>query len=131
MGLAMNFTVTLSKNRDYFFIETSDKTSADDIEKFLTDIFSDSSWKNGMHLLFDNRKENLSELSNIEVEIIAGKFLQFNEYLKNSKIALVMPKDLSYGIARMWETYVSLNNASFETQVFRSVKNAREWIENN
>jgi len=127
----MNFIITHSEHKNYFLIETSGKTSINDIEKCLLQIFSDSSWKNGMHLLFDNRNEDLSELSNIEVEIIAGKFVAYNEHLKNSKIALVMCKDVSYGIGRMWEAYLSLHQAVFKTQIFRSFEDARKWIEEN
>jgi hypothetical protein len=46
----MNFIITHSEHKNYFLIETSGKTSINDIEKCLLQIFSDSSWKNGMQI---------------------------------------------------------------------------------
>jgi hypothetical protein len=125
----VDFTVICCEDKGYCLIKTTGKISIQDIEKILVEIFSNSSWRVGMHLLFDNREEIFDDLSNIEVQLIAQVFTQFNEQLNNSKIALVMPKDLGYGIARMWETYTSLNERAFLTKVFRKVEEAREWIE--
>jgi hypothetical protein len=57
-------------------------------------------------------------------------FIQFNDKLRHSNIALVMPKDRAFGIARMWESFTECA-ASFKTNVFRSIDDAFKWIEEN
>ena len=78
--------------------------------------------------MYNNQKEITDKLSNKDLKEISKKFTQFNDTLSKSKIALVMPKDLAYGLARMWESQTEYD-ASFQIQIFRSFKDARKWIE--
>ncbi len=123
----MDFEITFSEKR-YFIVTTSGDTSPDDVENSLCQIFQRKEWCPGTNILYDNRQENLDQLSNNDVKVISQKFTQFNEKLINSKVALVMPKDLAFGIARMWEANTEYS-ASFATCVFRSIDEAYKWIE--
>jgi len=126
----MDFEISFSKETGYFIIKTRGDTTPDDVEASLLQVFTSPDWSNGKNILYDNRLENLENLSSDDVQRISLKFTQFNEKLKNSKIALVMPKDVAYGLARMWENYTE-TNATFRTNVFRSFDNALQWIEEN
>ena len=124
----MEFEISYVKERGYFIIKTSGDTTPDDVEASLKQVFSSPYWTTGTHILYDNRLEILDHLSSDDVHKISLKFTQFNDKLENSKISLVMPKDVAFGLARMWEFYTE-NTASFRTNVFRSMDNALKWIE--
>ena len=126
----MDFKISFAKEKGYFIIKTSGDTTPADVEASLIQVFNSPDWRTGTHILYDNRLENLDNLSADDVQMISLKFTQFNDKLKHSKIALVMPKDSAFGIGRMWENF-SEYTASFKTNVFRSIDNAFKWIEEN
>ena len=41
-------------------------------------------------------------------------------------MAIVAPRDLEYGLSRMWQAFVEDNG--WETMVFRSREQAEEWV---
>jgi hypothetical protein len=124
----MDFEISFVKEKGYFVIKTSGDTTPDDVEASLKQVFNSPYWSPGTHILYDNRLENLDNLSSDDVQKISLKFTQFNDKLENSKISLVMPKDIAFGLARMWEFYTE-NTATFRTNVFRSMDKALKWIE--
>jgi hypothetical protein len=124
----MDFEIIFRKETGYFIIKTSGDTMPDDVEASLIQVLTSPDWSNGKNILFDNRLERLDKLSSNDVQKISLKFTKFNEKLQNSKIALVMPKDVAYGLARMWEFYTE-TTATFRTNVFRSMDNALQWID--
>ncbi len=46
----------------------------------------------------------------------------------NIIIAIVGKQDLIYGIARMWEMHMEVEESGFETMVFRKKEDAEAWI---
>ena len=126
----MDFEISFRKETGYFIIKTRGDTTPDDVEASLLQVFTSPDWSNGKNILYDNRLENLDKLSSDDVQRISLKFTQFNDKLANSKIALVMPKDVAYGLARMWENYTE-TTATFKTNIFRTIDNALQWIEEN
>jgi hypothetical protein len=124
----MDFEIIFVKEKGYFIIKTSGDTTPDDVEASLKQVLDDPDWSTGTHILYDNRLENFSNLSDGDIQRISLKFTQFNNKLKSSKIAMVMPGDIAFGLARMWETYTE-NSASFKTNIFRKIDDAFKWIE--
>jgi hypothetical protein len=48
---------------------------------------------------------------------------------RNTKLAIVASKDFYYGLGRMYEAYRNLQKGSVkQVSVFRSIKDALEWI---
>ena len=126
----MDFEICFEDEKGYYVIKTSGETTPSDVQKSLRSVFSHQCWRPGMSIMFDNRREDLTKLSSYDIKLISLKFLKFNDQLAGSKVALVMPGDLSYGLARMWELYTE-RTASFKTSVFRSIENASKWIAEN
>lgn len=48
----------------------------------------------------------------------------------NILVAIVGEEDLIYGISRMWEAHMDMQNTGFETMTFRNKKDADDWIAN-
>lgn len=124
----MDYDISYLKEKGYFIIKTSGYTSLDYVEKSLKQAFDSQDWCDGTHILYDNRNQDLKKLSNDDVQKFSQKVTQFNDKLTNSKIALVMPTDLAFGLARMWQAYTE-PNASFTICVFRSIDESHAWIE--
>lgn len=123
----MDFEITFVE-RGYFIIKTGGDSAPPDIEASLVQTFEHPKWRDGSPVLFDNRLENLGKLTSKDVQAIAGVFTKHNNRLTKSKVALVMPEDLAFGMARMWEAHTATAGA-FETHVFRSLDEAVQWIE--
>jgi len=62
-----------------------------------------------------------------EVAHLAEQDSKAAELNPDMLIALVGPKDSTFGLSRMWEGYAG--GSPLETMVFRSRQEAREWIE--
>ena len=124
----MDFEIHFVKEKGYFFIKVIGDTSPDDIEKSLQQVFSNPDWRKGESILYDNRRENPMQIKADGVKKIADIFIHFKDQLEGSKIALVMPKDIAFGLGRMWESHVSVAE-SIKTNIFRSIDKAVIWVE--
>jgi hypothetical protein len=74
---------------------------------------------------------DLSLVQNIEVttrelELIAAKDRKAATEVLGAAVAIIANKDVVFGIARMWETY--MHDSGWETHVFRSRGPAELWI---
>jgi hypothetical protein len=47
---------------------------------------------------------------------------------KEGKTAIVGPKDIEYGLARMYEAYTGFENLPYEYKIFKDVDEAKEWL---
>lgn len=124
----MNFEIQFIAKKKYFIIKTIGETSPAGIKDSLEQVFANPDWHDGARILFDNRLEILDKLTGDGVKAISNSFIQFNEKLNGSKVAVVMPQDLAYGFGRMWQMYTDID-AQFETSVFRDIEEAIQWIE--
>lgn len=61
-----------------------------------------------------------------DVEVLAEQDKQAAKINPKMVIAIVGSKNVAYGLARMWQTLV--DESTFEKGVFRSVEEAKDWI---
>lgn len=47
----------------------------------------------------------------------------------DGKTAIVAKKDLAYGLSRMFQSLSEMNRVPFEVSVFRTIEEAKEWLE--
>ncbi len=66
------------------------------------------------------------EISSEEVVTIAEQDNLAAEVNPTMLITIAAKKDLSFGIARVWEAYTG--GSPFRTEVFRTLEDCREWI---
>ena len=82
-----------------------------------------------------NISYQLCDLTNIEdysitteeIKTIAKQDIKASALNQKMIIAVVGKQDVIYGLLRMWQTFSS--NASIRSKVFRSVEDAKKWIE--
>ena len=66
------------------------------------------------------------DLSSEDLRRIAGQDSQATENLEFVVIAVVAPRDLIFGLARMWEVFADTPGVT--TAIFRDLATAQDWI---
>ena len=86
----------------------------------------DPAWVPGMRVLCDYRDVSLWEVSAKETFQLVMLYNQFKGRLGGTRIAIVAPQDLVYGLNRMWQ--IEVEPLGLEVEVFRKVEPARGWL---
>ena len=47
---------------------------------------------------------------------------------KEGKTAIVGPKDIEYGLGRMYQAYADIESMPYEYKIFREVEDAKNWL---
>jgi hypothetical protein len=68
------------------------------------------------------------QLSVIDVEKLASLPSRNSDLRKGGKTAMVAPKDLSFGISRMFQTFGDMKGLPFAVEVFHNIGDAMQWL---
>jgi hypothetical protein len=90
------------------------------------DLLSKTQGSAGLDIIYDYRDVTAFDVSFEEVEQLAKKNAHYMELLHHSRIAVVAPTDIGYGIARMWEAMSS--DSPMEMMVCRDLLHACKWL---
>ena len=77
--------------------------------------------------LCDFREVTRFDLSSDDMQLLATQDKAAATQNPDLAIAIVGNDDLMFGLAKMWEVFVS--EASLRANVFRTIKEARDWLE--
>jgi hypothetical protein len=90
-------------------------------------LYEDSRLDNDCNLLVDLRQAESAIRSSQALKEFAN-FMRgrFKGVMTKTKVAVVAPSDLSYGLARMYEGYSALDSMDFV--VFRAIDAALAWV---
>ena len=89
------------------------------------DLVRETDWKGGSLFLWDLRALTKGPDSTAELQQ-AVDLAQTSEVWRESRLAVVVTRDLDYGIARMFGAFA--NRLDIEYEVFRDERAAREWL---
>ena len=123
----MKHTLEVSKNGLIFTVVTEGDGNVEGIIAFLEDIISHPQWKPGKRILLDHRELNIDEISAAGIEDVSFYFITISDKLGDGKIALVMNRDIDFGIARAWESITNLD-VDIQIHVFRQLEEAINWL---
>ena len=110
-----------------FTVTTTGQGSAKGIIAFLDAIVSHPLWQPGNTILLDHRKLNIANITVEGIERVSHHFQKIGPQLGSGKIALVMKKDIDFGIARAWELTTE-EDVDMQIGVYRSMDDARMWL---
>jgi hypothetical protein len=110
-----------------FTVTTRGRGSAEGIIDFLEAIVSHPSWQPGNHILLDHRRLDIAEIAVDGIDRVSHHFQKIGPRLGSGKIALVMKKDIDFGIARAWEL-TTAEDVDIQIGVYRSMDEARMWL---
>lgn len=67
------------------------------------------------------------KISTDGIKANAEQAIDFSKYNKNFILVAVMPEDLEFGMARMWQAYA--DESSWTSNVVKGMNVAKQWIE--
>ena len=79
-------------------------------------------------VLWDFTEGTVASVSSGEVQKIAGLGSNISSKIKGGKAALLAPKDIDFGISRIFQVFSEMRNFPFEIDVFRDMSTAQEWL---
>ena len=101
-------------------------TVRDDFLQAIKDFYRDQPPKN---LLWNFRDVDVSSFTPSDMQAIVEAMKRFTHSRVGGKSAIVAPRDLEFGFARMFEILGGQLDLEFEIAVFRETDEAMAWIE--
>ena len=102
------------------------RITLDEVRETLRAIYNRRDFRANMHALWDLRKGELA-FSASEIESLARFVSDHWKATDKTRAALVVSRDVDFGVARMYEAAAS-NIASSKVMVFRDVDQAQRWL---
>ena len=115
-------------NDGLFEVTTVGDATLQGFNDFVKAIFEHEEWKPGGRILLDHTKLNTAPLTVEEVRAIANIATKYNEQFGKAKLALVVDRDLEYGMARMWQVFVETEVWYASEKLFRDRDEAVAWL---
>ena len=79
-------------------------------------------------VIWDARKADLSKVTTQKFQNVIKKLKEIAELRRGGKTAFVVANDLVFGLARMGQTFMEIEDIPFEFRIFRSMEDARKWL---
>lgn len=124
----MKHSIEVNAGGTFFTVTTRGQGSVEGIIAFLDEIVSHVEWQPGRHILLEHRQLDIANIAVEGIDRISQYFQKIAPRLGNGKIALVMHKDIDFGIARAWEL-MTREYVDMQIGVFRSMAEARKWLD--
>lgn len=78
--------------------------------------------------LWDFTSGTVSRLSSQELNEIAKQGEAISSRIENGKAAILAPKDIDYGISRIFQVFSKIENFPLEIEIFRDMNAAQNWL---
>ena len=123
----MKHILNVSEDGFLFTVTTEGDGDVEGIIAFLKDIISHPQWKPGSFILLDHRALRIDKITTSGIENVSVYFKSISAELGDGKIALVMNRDIDFGIARAWENITGYD-VDIKIHVFRRMEEAVSWL---
>ena len=80
------------------------------------------------YILWDLSESDVSKLTSSDVQKIAFTPPEYSKKRIGGKTAMVAPKNITFGLSRMYEMMKENQNLPFPTMSFRTCKEAYKWL---
>ncbi len=80
------------------------------------------------NVLWDFRKASLARISTKEIEAVLYYVQRHVEKRKGGKTAVLVSKNLEYGISRMVQALTEIKDIPLKIEIFRSIEEAMQWL---
>ena len=123
----MQHVLTASENGKRMTVVTDGDGDPAGIIAFLKDIVAHPAWHPGMDIFIDHRKLALGQITPSGVEAVSHYFKSISPVLGDGRLALLMNRDVDFGIARAWETLTE-GDVDMSIRVFRDLDSPETWL---
>lgn len=124
----MRYSLELDVARRCFTVITQGEGNAEGLMASMEAVAHHPQWRVGYSVLVDHRKLCLAELSNSGIENISHGFIELRKAFGDGRCAIVLAKDVDFGLARAWEM-ITADEVAMAIHIFRDIDKARCWIE--
>ena len=112
-----------------FEVTTSGDAILQGYYDFTKAVLEHEEWKPGGLILLNHTELNTGPLTVNDVQAIAIISGQYSEQLGTAKVAIVVDRDLDYGMTRMWQVFVESHTNSYASaKIFRNRDEAVTWL---
>ena len=94
---------------------------------FWKELLAHEKWKPESRILEDHSELNARPFTASDIKILSERAVSMKNKLGNAKLAVVVSRDLEYGMVRMRHAYVD-GNWNVNEDVFRSRDDAIAWL---
>ncbi|MBN2324754.1 MAG: hypothetical protein JXQ30_13555 [Spirochaetes bacterium] len=81
-----------------------------------------------LHVLWDLSDTIMRETASKDVGQAISIIQQRKSNRQGGKTAIVAPRNHEYGMARMFQTRAKIRKLPFETKIFKTLEEARQWL---
>ncbi len=127
-GVTVNYDVRFSETERQVMIAVRGELTISGIAEYIRKTLADPRWRPGMNVLFDYRRVDVDKLSGEDIEHMADLVVAHKDEHRGSRLAMVMDNDLSFGLARMWQSQVGEAGSLEASLVTHSMSEALEWL---
>lgn len=108
------------------FIELTGEVSATELVDAARKLSSDESVPPGHLELVDLSRVENTDVTGATLRQIAGLFAEADRRPEDSRVAIVAPGDLYFGLSRMYEVY--RDPSPVRIRIFRGLAEAKAWL---
>ncbi len=104
-------------------------TSKELISSIAGFVASDEDVRRVRYTVFDSSEvESMDDVSSEDIRAIAEVNKRTAQVNPNVLVAHISPKDVVYGLSRMWQMLLEVTDVPWKTQVFRSREEVASWL---
>lgn len=125
----MSFEISYIEDGKYMLVEITGAANVPLLKEMVEEVIKHPNWHEAIPGLIDFRGFSASGLSSDDVYELADVCRNLGRMLGSGNCALVMSKEIDFGLARMWQMMTEAH-VEMEIEIFKSIEEAREWILN-
>jgi hypothetical protein len=118
--------VSIDRERGIALIEVQGQPTFHNIHEIVEALLRNADHRDGMDEVWDFRHASLANFT-IEDLVSIARFLNDHIDRLGKRAALVVGRDVEYGIGQMWAGYAE-ENAPRERRLFRCMEEAFDWL---
>ena len=118
-------TTTVDLEKELTTFVAKGRLSADEIIKKVEEFYTRNPTK---LVLWALEEAVTSGISGEEIEKIILTAKKFSARRKEGKTAIVGPKEIDYGLGRMYQAYAGIENLPYEYRIFKELEEAKDWL---
>lgn len=115
---------------EFFEVTTHGDAEPGGFEEFVDLLLGHEKWKPGTTFLVDHSELNAGPLTVADIHIIAEMCGRRRAQFGRARCALLVPRRIEYGMARMWEVFVE-GEWDVTEHLFKSRDEAISWLNNS
>ncbi|MCM8526567.1 MAG: hypothetical protein NE327_08635 [Lentisphaeraceae bacterium] len=126
----MRFEISYVEDGNYLLVEITGGANLDLLKEMVSKAMEHPSWHSSIPALVDFRGFSAKGLSSDDVYELSELCKSLRGVLGDGGCALVMSKELDFGLARMWQMMTE-SHVDMEIEIFKDIDEAKEWLTAN